>query len=236
VRTIHIANQKNLDAEVVLASGSQKGRTRYVDGEGQTVRPTRCVRGSLQTALNALTAERSKFELSTAIAAEDPEVDVELFGKQVRRVKRIYLDAETNEPAAGVTFREYVYTPGSEEPVKRQPKEVESNINSETPVKWTGRMLARRKTFSKFLFVHTQQLLHVNGLTYQFLYDMAKELEEKDSFMLIGAGEKGEQRLVMTKNGSPYHGFLEGRTQGDRYLLLLHLTNLELKPLEQADA
>jgi len=30
-------------------------------------------------------------------------------------------------------------------------------------------------------------------------------------------------------NGSPYRGFLEGRVDGERYILLLHLSNMELK-------
>ena len=36
---------------------------------------------------------------------------------------------------------------------------------------------------------------------------------------------------VLDRNGTPYRGFLEGRVDGDKYLLLLHLTNLELKEL-----
>ena len=47
--------------------------------------------------------------------------------------------------------------------------------------------------------------------------------------MLVGGGEKGNSPLVMTNNGTPYRGFLEGRINGDSFCLLLHLTNLELK-------
>jgi hypothetical protein len=58
---------------------------------------------------------------------------------------------------------------------------------------------------------------------------MAKELEEKDSLMLLGAGPKSNQPLILRRGGSPYRGFLEGRTQGDKYCLVLHFSNLELK-------
>jgi hypothetical protein len=79
-------------------------------------------------------------------------------------------------------------------------------------------------------------LLHVNGLTYDFLYGMAKELEARDSLMLLGAGPKSNQPLILRRGGSPYRGFLEGRTDGDKYCLLLHFSNLELKaPAEAAD-
>jgi hypothetical protein len=30
-------------------------------------------------------------------------------------------------------------------------------------------------------------------------------------------------------NGTPYRGFLEGRIEGDKFILLLHLSNMELK-------
>lgn len=58
---------------------------------------------------------------------------------------------------------------------------------------------------------------------------MAKELHEKDSLMFVGGGEKGNEPLIITSGGTPYRGFLEGRIQNNKYMLLLHLTNLELK-------
>jgi hypothetical protein len=36
---------------------------------------------------------------------------------------------------------------------------------------------------------------------------------------------------VFQDGGRTYRAYLEGRVQGGAYLLLLHLTNLELKPL-----
>jgi hypothetical protein len=58
---------------------------------------------------------------------------------------------------------------------------------------------------------------------------MAKELEQRNSLMLLGAGPKSNQPLVMRRGGTPYRGFLEGRTEGEKYCLLLHFSNLELK-------
>jgi hypothetical protein len=37
--------------------------------------------------------------------------------------------------------------------------------------------------------------------------------------------------LVMNDGGKPYRAFLEGRIKGDKYCLVLHLTDQELKPL-----
>ena len=60
---------------------------------------------------------------------------------------------------------------------------------------------------------------------------MAKTLAEKDCMMLVGAGEKGIGPLVLSRGALPYRAFLEGRIDGQRYSLILHLTNLELKPI-----
>ena len=37
--------------------------------------------------------------------------------------------------------------------------------------------------------------------------------------------------LVMSAGGTPYRAFLEGRVEGDRYALILRMTNLELKEI-----
>lgn len=47
--------------------------------------------------------------------------------------------------------------------------------------------------------------------------------------MLLAAGEGGKAPLVLQSNGSPYRGFLEGRVEGESFLLLLHLSAMELK-------
>jgi hypothetical protein len=47
--------------------------------------------------------------------------------------------------------------------------------------------------------------------------------------MLIGSGEKGVGPLVFQNGGKAYRAFLEGRIKDNGYLLILHLSNLELK-------
>ena len=60
---------------------------------------------------------------------------------------------------------------------------------------------------------------------------MAKKLADAKSMMLMGAGAKGIEPLVMSNGGTPYRAFLEGRVDGDKYALILRLTNLELKEI-----
>jgi hypothetical protein len=92
-------------------------------------------------------------------------------------------------------------------------------------------MMPRAKVYNKLVFDKKYQLKHVNGLTYDFLYEMAKELSDKDSLMMLGGGKSGKEPLVMNDGGKPYRAFLEGRVKGEKYCLILHLTDQELKPL-----
>jgi hypothetical protein len=112
----------------------------------------------------------------------------------------------------------------------RRPREVPPpNVAAEVPLKWSGVMIKKEDAVRKFVFSSKMQMHHINGLTYDFLYAMAKELEEKKSLMLLGAGPKSNQPLILRRGSTPYRGFLEGRTDGDKYILILHLSNLELK-------
>jgi hypothetical protein len=65
------------------------------------------------------------------------------------------------------------------------------------------------------------------------LYDIAKELHDKDSLALLGSGSKGVGPLVFQEGGKPYRAFLEGRIQEESYCLILHISNLELKGIIQ---
>jgi hypothetical protein len=100
------------------------------------------------------------------------------------------------------------------------------------PIRWTGRKMPKSDVVRKFAFRRSMQLQHVDGVTFDFLFAMAKELADEDVMVLLGAGESGKDPIVLQMNGSPYRGFLEGRIDGDCYLLLLHLSNMELKKPE----
>ncbi len=93
-------------------------------------------------------------------------------------------------------------------------------------------MLPKREVFNKYVMVAKLQIKHVNGLTYDFLFGIAQELEKKDSLLLVGAGPKANQPIILRRGALPYRGFLEGRTRGEEYCLILHLSNIELKAPE----
>ena len=99
------------------------------------------------------------------------------------------------------------------------------------PVKLTGKLFPKNEIYNKLVFAKKYQLSHVNGLTFDFLFEIAKELSDKDSLMMLAAGAKSNEPLVFQDGGKSYRGFLEGRVIGATYVLLLHITNLELKAI-----
>ena len=106
-----------------------------------------------------------------------------------------------------------------------------SNINDELPIRFTKMKLKREDAVRKFVFSRTLQLWHSDGLTFEFLFNIAKELDENNEMMLVGSGEKGRDPLIFQNNGLPWRAFLEGRVQDDSYALLMRLSNLELKSI-----
>jgi hypothetical protein len=130
-----------------------------------------------------------------------------------------------------VVKKEFVYNAKGELVEERAPRHFEANIKETGfPVKGS-KLFPKKDIFNKFIFARKYQLRHSNGLTYDFLYGIAQELHEKDSMMFIGAGAKGLDPLVFDSGGKPFRAFLEGKVDGSKYLLVMHLSNLELKAL-----
>ena len=90
------------------------------------------------------------------------------------------------------------------------------------------KFIPKVKLYNKVILSSKYQIKHVNGLTFDFLFNIAKLLHEKESFMIMGGG-KGDEPLVFNDGGKPYRSFLEGRIKDKSYCLILHLSNQELK-------
>ncbi|MEL6375394.1 MAG: hypothetical protein AAFR04_15660, partial [Pseudomonadota bacterium] len=130
---------------------------------------------------------------------------------------------------------EIIRAPDGSERERRERRMVEPNTDADLPLSWTGRKIAKADAMRRFVFSSKFQIVHVNGLTYDFLHAIARELDESESLMLLGGGASGKEPLVFRRGGVTYRGFLEGRVDGPRYILLLHLSNLELKRPEPLD-
>lgn len=243
IRYIKLANDKKRDAEITFRSLNPKPAVIMVLESGDAVITKRAVKGTSETSLKKLLGrydEKPKegvdFEIQLAarlsedLINSDPEIDLELTGKFIDDVSRVYIN-EDEKPVFRVKKVQKIFSPKAELKEEREPKYNESNIVGDNVVSWTGKMLPKSKIYNKLVFEKKYQLKHVNGLTYDFLFEMAKELADKDALMMLGGGASGKEPLVMNDGGNPYRAFLEGRIKGEKYCLVLHLTDQELKPL-----
>jgi hypothetical protein len=160
---------------------------------------------------------------------ENPEIDIEAIGKFISGTDVVYLSSHGDILYAPPKTVEVIIAPDGLEKERREPENIPGNVDDELPVRWTGKKMPKSKVAVRFAFKRTIQLKHVDGLTYDYLFEMAKELQDEDVMVLVGAGQKGKEPLIFQANGMPYRGFLEGRVDGKKYQLLLHLSNMELK-------
>ena len=166
-------------------------------------------------------------KFSDKLIEEDSEIDFELFGKFIGKTDKIYTDKNL-KPVYNVTVTEQILDSKGELVEEKDKKFIKSNITGEDTVKWTGKYIPKKQLYNKVVLSSKYQLKHVNGLTFDFLFNIAKNLHEKDSFMMLGGG-KGNEPLIMNDNGKSYRAFLEGKINGKSYSLIMHLSNQEYK-------
>ena len=56
---------------------------------------------------------------------------------------------------------------------ERKPNYLESNINGLNTLKWTNKYIPKNKLYNKVVLSSKYQIKHVNGLTFDFLFNMA---------------------------------------------------------------
>ncbi|MDM8526645.1 hypothetical protein QUF58_00420 [Anaerolineales bacterium HSG24] len=231
MRTIKLANDKKRDAAISFETTQRERAVKYVLPNGAPPTNVKILKATIEQDISTLLNKyESLDDLAEEIIYSDPEIDFERTGLLLDASRKLYL-TQDNEILYGVDLYEIVKTPDGAEKGRTPHTKVQGNINREQPVQWSGKFFPKAKAMKMFVFSKKYQIRHVSGLTYDFLYDMAKQLHDKNALMLIGTGKKGMQPLVLQTGGVPYRGFLEGRVQDDKYCLILHLTNLELKEL-----
>ncbi len=231
LRKIHISNSKARNTLINFKGFTPVSKAVKVDQNEKPINNKKIIKGIANTSFEMLSKQYNDLdEFAEALIAGNPEINLEVTGKFLGQTPKVYINEDLN-----VVFRvnkiEKVFNPQGELKEERNLRHLSANVTEEEPLKWSGKFFPIEKSFNKFVFVRTYQLLHDSGLTFDFLYNMAKELEEKKSFLLLGSGSKGTGPAIFQENGQAFRIFLEGRTQGDNYMLLMHLSNLEFKSL-----
>lgn len=225
---INISNAKQRDAVVAMEGVRPKRDIRYVDEEMRSVFTRRLLKTDVAHDLPELLKQINKLEdVSEALVESDPEIDIERFGLFLTETSRVYVGEKGI--VHSVEEFEVVSNPDGSLRDRRPRRKEPQNINTDIPLKWTGKFIKKTEAVKRFVFSSKKQLIHVNGLTFDFLFDIAKKLDEENSLLLVRAGEKSTSPLIMNRGGKAYNAFLEGRIDGNAYCLILHLSNMELK-------
>jgi hypothetical protein len=227
---VNLSDARMRDA-VVKAESTRQRRTVFYQGPKKLPAYTRKVlKGAVHQDYESMLEkyDGSPEALGKALAEGDPEIDFERDGMFLWDLSRVYINPK-EELVYRIQQEEVVYNPDGSVRERREQRRLEANVDDEIPLTWTGKMIPKAEAIRKFVFATKLQIVHINGLTYDFLYEMAKELHEAKSLMIVGAGHNGRSPLIFRSRSLPYRGFLEGRIDGDKYILLLHLSNLELK-------
>lgn len=232
-KVIHIANSRMRDAEVAVEQQMCRSAVKTVLPSGDEKTTVKLLKNTVGYEYSVLLEKYNgkQAELENAILHSDPELDKETVGCILRHTHKLYVSQE-NQMVYRLNLFQVIYDPEGNETERRDINKLPANIDAEKPIRWTGKRFDKAEAIRKFVFSRKYQLRHINGVTFDFLYNMAKELQDTRSMMLVGAGRNGTAPILLTRGGQPYRGFLEGRAEKDRYALILHLSDIELKGVE----
>lgn len=225
--SIRLTNSKGRDATVGIATCKSLPHAKMglLD---ETVEFRRYLAATEAGAFQAL-SETYGEDLAKTLIESDPEIDLERVGATISGTQTVFLDSSGAILMAEPEFIDVITRPDGSEVERKEPVVTESNVDTDIPLRWTGRKISIADAVRRFLFKRIIALSHSDGVTYDYLYAMAKELEDSGTVMLIGAGDKGTGPLIFQSNGRPYRGFLSGKTDGKKYQLHLLLSDMEMK-------
>jgi len=230
-RLIRITDPARRDTSVVMERVRRAPSWRLVGPSGGEVSYATVVKATEGRDYEALLARFGDDDaLSEALVAGDPELDLDMVG---RRLHTEDSDRVWVKPDGSVLYSarylRVTSDPSGEEVSREDFVTIEATVNEDAPLPWTGRLFPKAEVVRRFALVRKVMLHHVDGLTFDFLRDIATTLAEADKMALVGSGARGTKPLIFQANGTPYRGFLEGRVDGERFRLVLHLSNFELK-------
>lgn len=231
---INICNSVGRDAVVNMESVSTPLRVRWLDSKNRQARSVRVLKSTIQHDAHALakSAGGEMRDVGQMLVDGDPEINLEMVGYLLAGTSRVFVDKE-QQLVHRIQQFEIIKNPDGSTRERRTREITPQNVTTDIPLQWTNKFIKKADVVRKFVIANKMQLMHINGLTYDFLFGMAKDLEQRESMMLLGGGPKANEPLILRRGSSPFRGFLEGRTDGEKYCLILHLSNLELRSPEK---
>ena len=227
MRLISIGDDKGRDALVGIESCLKKNSY-------QRFNTKRLVKSTLKTDISTLMKENADDEMKVAeqIIKTDDDIDFINEGLNPEKLSQIYLSSD-NKIINNVHYEERTFSSEGNLLQAAPYKKIEANVKSENfPIRWSGITVPIYEAARRYIFTHHYQLVHTNGLTYDFLYGMAKQLSDSKCLMYVGGGVDGKEPIILSKGGKKYRGFMSGFVSNlypDEYQLFLHLTDIDLE-------
>ncbi len=231
-RSIRLADHRGREATIMLVPRQKPPGVSCVDPSGSPVRFTRRIKSSETTSYKTLLSKYGDPDsLAHALIEDDPEIDLLAVGHETGPCDRVHVGAD-GQPLYSARMIEVIHDRKGNEVTRSEPENMPSNLVPDESPRWSGKLISRMDVIRRYAFTRAYQLRHTNTLEYDFLYGLARYLEDRASLALVGSGPKGTGPLILERNGTSMKGFLEGRTRGETYLLTLHLAAFELKKPE----
>lgn len=169
---------------------------------------------------------KSPQQVTEALIKSDPEIDMQLIGKPVRIRSLAYLD-EQRKPAAHFRLVEEKLTANGAVKETKSYKPSEPNIELPVHISPKGNQTGG-DLVQKFVMHKIYQVIHLDSLSFDFLFQLCQEIAPL-GFVRVNGGIKGNEPLILRREGLPAFAFLRGRVDGEKYCCTLHLTHSELK-------
>jgi hypothetical protein len=170
-------------------------------------------------------------EISDALIKGDPEIDTNLIGRPVQLRSSVFLD-EQRQPVYHFRVLEEKLLPNGEIKETKPYKATEPNIDLPIQVSSKGSQ-APAEMVQKFVIHKIYQVIHMDGLSYDLLFNFCREIQAS-GFLRLAAGIKGNEPLILRREGLPAFAYIRGRVDGEKYCCTIHLTHQELKIPRQA--
>ena len=165
------------------------------------------------------------------IRDSDPDVDIELTGRFIKKTRRITVN-EDFVPVYNYMMYDILSLPDGTKK-ERLHKHTKGNIMDKIPVRISQELYDPIEIMLSYIFRRNLYITHNNGLTFKFLYDLAKKLSDLHKFARVDTYDpktKKRAPLTLYDGGRKFpRAFLEGRVKGKSYCLILHLSDQELK-------
>ena len=233
MRYIRLTDNKKRDARVQYISPRKRKAGSYRSSKGEEIKSYRFINDTdSYNPQNLLALHEDMEALAEQLIKDDPEIDLEKAGRMIDYASQVWI-AEDGKVLYSAKMIEIVYTPEGDVKSTDDFEDQEPTVMEDIALPWTGKLLPISAVLNKFVLLRKLQICHLDGLTFDFLYGMAKDLQEEKSMLFLGGGPTGKEPLIFQRNGTPLRGFLEGRVKDGSYLLVLHLSNLELKQVPQ---